>query len=110
MCGNSGDVGGGDDGNGDGGSGGNDCGISQNDPLLADSSVFVFIVKALRTDGQMDGRTDGRTYGQTVEWMDGRMDTCTYGQTLLQRCEDASKSSEFLKLHKRKLINIVLGH
>ena len=53
-------------GSGDGGcSGGNGVGggrgISWYDPLLTDSSILLFIEKALRTDLRTDGPTDGRT-------------------------------------------------
>ena len=38
----------------DGGGGGGDCGISWDDLLLLDSSIFMFIEKALRTDLRTD--------------------------------------------------------
>ena len=55
--------GGGDHGGGDGGGGdvGGGRRISWNDPLLTESSISVFIEKALPTDL----RTYGRTYGWT---------------------------------------------
>ena len=45
-----------------GGGGGGGRSISWDDSQLTDSSILVFIEKALRTDG----RTDLRTYGQTL--------------------------------------------
>ena len=44
-----------------GGGAGGDYGSSWDDPQLPDSSIFVFIEKALRTDLRTDGPTDGRT-------------------------------------------------
>ena len=52
VCGNGGGGcgGGGDGGGGGGGSSGGVHGISWDDPLLADSSIFVFIEKAIWTE------------------------------------------------------------
>ena len=51
-----GGSGGGSD--GDGGGGGGSRSISWNDPLLTESSILVFIEKALCTDKRTYGRTD----------------------------------------------------